>query len=183
MYLLGFSLNNLSLMAIILRSASSSTMPSWCWRTSRATWKWARTACRRRWKGPRKSAFTVLSMTLSLSAVFIPILFMEGMLGRLFREFAVTVGVAVLISGARLALDHAHDVQPDAEADSSAWPRVPAVREHVRLCCATFTAATLRWTMRHRGTMLIASVVFLVTDRLSLPRRCRKASSPGRTPA
>ncbi len=39
-------------------------------------------------------------MTVSLSAVFIPILFMEGMVGRLFREFAVTVGVAVLISGA-----------------------------------------------------------------------------------
>src|SRR5207249_2118968 len=50
-------------------------------------------------EGSKEIGFTVLSMTLSLSAVFIPILFMQGMLGRLFREFAVTVGCAVMISG------------------------------------------------------------------------------------
>jgi HAE1 family hydrophobic/amphiphilic exporter-1 len=50
--------------------------------------------------GGREIAFTVISMTLSLAAVFIPILFMGGIVGRLFGEFAVTVGVAILISGA-----------------------------------------------------------------------------------
>jgi HAE1 family hydrophobic/amphiphilic exporter-1 len=50
--------------------------------------------------GGREIAFTVVSMTLSLAAVFIPILFMGGIVGRLFSEFAVTVGVAILISGA-----------------------------------------------------------------------------------
>ncbi len=49
--------------------------------------------------GTREIGFTVLSMTISLAAVFIPILFMAGIIGRLFAEFAVTVGVAVLISG------------------------------------------------------------------------------------
>ena len=49
--------------------------------------------------GSREIGFTIVSMTLSLAAVFIPVLFMGGVLGRLFREFAVTICVAILISG------------------------------------------------------------------------------------
>src|SRR5450759_5019623 len=50
-------------------------------------------------EGAREIGFTILSMTLSLAAVFIPVLFMEGIMGRLFHEFAVTISVAILISG------------------------------------------------------------------------------------
>jgi len=50
-------------------------------------------------RGSREIGFTILSMTLSLVAVFIPVLFMGGIVGRLFHEFAVTIGVAILISG------------------------------------------------------------------------------------
>jgi hydrophobe/amphiphile efflux-1 (HAE1) family protein len=50
-------------------------------------------------KGSREIAFTIVSMTVSLVAVFIPLLFMGGLVGRLFREFAVTAGIAILISG------------------------------------------------------------------------------------
>ncbi|HET9831510.1 MAG TPA: efflux RND transporter permease subunit, partial [Vicinamibacterales bacterium] len=50
-------------------------------------------------KGSQEIGFTILSMTVSLAAVFIPILFMSGILGRLFREFAVTITAAILISG------------------------------------------------------------------------------------
>ena len=50
-------------------------------------------------KGSKEIGFTIISMTTSLAAVFIPILFMGGILGRLFREFAVTITVAILISG------------------------------------------------------------------------------------
>ena len=49
--------------------------------------------------GSREIGFTIVSMTLSLAAVFIPVLFMGGIVGRLFHEFAVTIGVAILISG------------------------------------------------------------------------------------
>src|SRR5205814_9060064 len=49
--------------------------------------------------GSQEIGFTILSMTVSLAAVFIPILFMSGILGRLFREFAVTITAAILISG------------------------------------------------------------------------------------
>src|SRR6202022_1784899 len=49
--------------------------------------------------GSREISFTVISMTLSLVAVFIPVLFLGGLIGRLFHEFAVTIGVAILVSG------------------------------------------------------------------------------------
>jgi hydrophobic/amphiphilic exporter-1 (mainly G- bacteria), HAE1 family len=50
-------------------------------------------------KGSREIGFTIVSMTVSLAAVFIPILFMSGILGRLFREFAITITVSIIISG------------------------------------------------------------------------------------
>ncbi|MGE3840608.1 MAG: efflux RND transporter permease subunit [Vicinamibacterales bacterium] len=50
-------------------------------------------------QGSREIGFTIVSMTVSLAAVFIPVLFMGGIVGRLFKEFAVTIGVAVLVSG------------------------------------------------------------------------------------
>jgi HAE1 family hydrophobic/amphiphilic exporter-1 len=50
-------------------------------------------------EGSREVAFTIVSMTISLSAVFLPILFMPGLVGRLFHEFAVTIGSAILVSG------------------------------------------------------------------------------------
>src|SRR5918911_4121147 len=49
-------------------------------------------------RGAREIAFTVVSMTLSLLAVFVPILLMPGLIGRMFREFAVVLSVAILIS-------------------------------------------------------------------------------------
>ena len=49
--------------------------------------------------GSREIGFTILSMTLSLVAVFIPVLFMGGLVGRLLNEFAITIEVAILVSG------------------------------------------------------------------------------------
>ena len=49
--------------------------------------------------GAKEIGFTIMSMTLSLAAVFIPVLFMGGVVGRLLHEFAVTIGAAVLVSG------------------------------------------------------------------------------------
>src|SRR5690606_24277349 len=50
-------------------------------------------------KGSREIGFTIISITFSLIAVFIPVLLMGGMVGRVFREFAVTVAVAIILSG------------------------------------------------------------------------------------
>jgi len=99
MALLGFSLNTLSMMALILsvcfvvddaivmlenivRHIESGLSPMAA-----------------AFKGSQEIGFTILSMTLSLAAVFIPILFMGGTLGRMFREFAVTICTAILVSG------------------------------------------------------------------------------------
>ncbi|MES2787034.1 MAG: efflux RND transporter permease subunit, partial [Pseudomonadota bacterium] len=98
MYLLGFSLNNLSLMAltvatgfvvddaIVVLENTSRHIEAGMDRFSAAL------------LGAREVGFTVLSISLSLVAVFIPLLFMGGQVGRLFREFAVTLSAAVMIS-------------------------------------------------------------------------------------
>jgi len=99
MYLLDFSINNITLLALtlsvgfvvddaivmlenIIRHMEHGTAP--------------REAA---FKGSQEVGFTILSMTISLVAVFIPVLFMSGMLGRMLHEFAVTISVAILISG------------------------------------------------------------------------------------
>ena len=98
MYLLGFSLNNLSLMALTVASGfvvddaivvlenTSRHIENGMGRFEAAL------------AGARQVGFTVVSMSISLVAVFIPLLFMGGQVGRLFREFAVTLSAAVLIS-------------------------------------------------------------------------------------
>ena len=72
-------------------------MQSSCWKTSPATWK-RHAAPAGRVLGAREVGFTVLSISMSLIAVFIPILLMGGIVGRLFREFAVTLSVAIVVS-------------------------------------------------------------------------------------
>ena len=88
--------------------------------------------------GSKEIGFTIVSMTISLVAVFIPVLFMGGILGRLLREFAVVIIVAVLISGLRVADAHADAVQPDARrrAQEEARPHLRGVRAHVRRAAA-----------------------------------------------
>ena len=84
---------------------------SWCWRTSRATWK---PACRVQAAllGAREVGFTVLSISTSLIAVFLPILLMGGIVGRLFREFALTLVAGHRRQPGDLADHHADDVRP-----------------------------------------------------------------------
>jgi len=98
MYLAGFSLNNLSLMALTIATGfvvdDAIVVLENTTRHVEAGMKPMQAAL----LGASEVGFTVLSMTLSLIAVFIPILFMGGIIGRLFREFAITLSVAVLVS-------------------------------------------------------------------------------------
>jgi hydrophobic/amphiphilic exporter-1 (mainly G- bacteria), HAE1 family len=99
MYALDFTLNNISMMAVILSIGfvvdDAIVMLE---NIVRHIEKGAR-PLQAALDGSREIGFTILSMTVSLAAVFIPILFMSGILGRLFREFAVTICAAILISG------------------------------------------------------------------------------------
>jgi len=99
MYLLGYSVDNLSLMALTLSVGfvvdDAIVMLENIVRHMEAGEAPMAAAL----KGSREIGFTIISMTLSLAAVFIPVLFMSGILGRLLHEFAVTIMVAVLVSG------------------------------------------------------------------------------------
>jgi HAE1 family hydrophobic/amphiphilic exporter-1 len=99
MQVLHFSLNNLSMMALILSIGfvvdDAIVMLENIVRHLENGEKPLEAAL----KGSKEIGFTILTMTTSLAAVFIPILFMSGILGRLFREFAVTITTAILISG------------------------------------------------------------------------------------
>ncbi len=99
MYLLNFSLDNLSLMALTLSVGfvvdDAVVMLENIVRRIEAGDNVMQAAL----NGSREIGFTIVSMTVSLVAVFIPVLFMGGILGRLFREFAITISVAILVSG------------------------------------------------------------------------------------
>lgn len=99
MNMLGFSLNNLSLMAIILAVGFIIDDAIVVLENIMRHLEMGEKPFQAALKGSQEIAFTVLSMTLSLVAVFIPILFMSGLLGRLFNEFAVTMAVAIIVSG------------------------------------------------------------------------------------
>ena len=98
MYLLGFSLNNLSLMALTIATGFVVDDAIVVLENISRHIEKGMPAFEAALLGAREVAFTVLSMSVSLVAVFIPILFMGGIIGRLFREFAVTLSVAIGIS-------------------------------------------------------------------------------------
>jgi HAE1 family hydrophobic/amphiphilic exporter-1 len=99
MYLLGFSLNNLSLIALTLAVGFVVDDAIVVLENIVRHQEMGEDPLTAAVNGAREIGFTILSMTLSLVAVFIPILFMGGLLGRLFNEFAVTISVSILVSG------------------------------------------------------------------------------------
>ena len=98
MYLLGFSLNNLSLMALTVATGFVVDDAIVVLENTSRHIEAGMDRLKAALLGAREVGFTVLSISLSLVAVFIPLLFMGGQMGRLFREFAVTLSVAVMIS-------------------------------------------------------------------------------------
>jgi hydrophobic/amphiphilic exporter-1 (mainly G- bacteria), HAE1 family len=99
MYLFGYSLDNLSLMALTLCVGFVVDDAIVMLENISRHMEMGKSAMQATLEGSREIAFTILSMTISLAAVFIPVLFMGGVLGRLLHEFAVTIMAAVLVSG------------------------------------------------------------------------------------
>jgi HAE1 family hydrophobic/amphiphilic exporter-1 len=163
MYLLGYSLDNLSLMALTLSVGfvvdDAIVMLENIVRHMEMGEKPLQAAV----NGSREIGFTIVSMTLSLVAVFIPVLFMGGIVGRLLNEFAVTIGVAILVSGfVSLSL---------TPMLCSKFLRPPAAQAHGRLYVTSerfFTAmlsayrSSLQTVLKYRRTTLIVSVLSLV---------------------
>src|SRR3982075_2393444 len=99
MYVLKYSLDNLSMMALVLSVGFVVDDAIVMLENIVRHLERGETPFQAALNGSREVGFTIVSMTLSLAAVFIPVLFMARILGRLFREFAVTICVAILISG------------------------------------------------------------------------------------
>jgi HAE1 family hydrophobic/amphiphilic exporter-1 len=164
--MLGFSLNNISMMALILAVGfvvddAIVMLENIVRHIEMGEQPW--TAALR---GSKEIWFTILSMTVSLAAVFIPILFMSGILGRLFREFAVTICVAVLTSGfVSITLTPmlcSRVLRFNMVRESKG--RVSRAIESVFLRSHQFYGRTLTWAVRHHSVMvLIFFVVFGLT--------------------
>jgi HAE1 family hydrophobic/amphiphilic exporter-1 len=112
--------------------------------------------------GASEVGFTILSMTLSLAAVFIPLLFMGGIVGRLFREFAITIAAAILVSGVvSLTLTPmlcSRLLKPAHETRHGRWFRAS---ERVFERMLGGYEGSLGWVMRHRPLTLVFSALCL----------------------
>ncbi len=143
-------------------------------------------------KGSGEIGFTIVSITLSLIAVFIPLFLMGGYIGKLFQEFAVAVSVSMVISlivsltltpmmCSRLLKHHAH----------GSWPAVPAVREGLRSRSPALHDAGLEVALRHRfitlmvmlGTIALTGWLYVIIPKGLLPaagHRHHRSASPRR---
>ena len=167
MYLLGYSLNNLSLMAMTIAAGfvvdDAIIVLENITRHIEAGMSRVDAAL----LGAREVGFTVVSMSLSLIAVFIPILLMGGIVGRLFREFAVTLSIAIIISMvvsvtttpmmcAYVLRAHVVDKKPGFFF---------RVSERAFNGMQSFYGRTLGWVLRHP---LLTIIVFLATVLLNI---------------
>ena len=144
MYLLGFSLDNLSLMALTLSVGFVVDDAVVMLENIVRRMEEGEGAMEAALKGSREIGFTIISMTVSLVAVFIPVLFLGGILGRLFREFAITISVAILVSGfvslsltpmlcsrlLKVVRGHRHDLVPNEEGIRSPTVTEGSLPEH-----------------------------------------------------
>ncbi|HRS75448.1 MAG TPA: efflux RND transporter permease subunit, partial [Anaerolineaceae bacterium] len=113
--------------------------------------------------GSREIGFTIISMTLSLVSVFIPVLFLGGLVGRLFREFAVTIATAILISGlVSLTLTPmlaSRLLHVRTEREKHNW--LFQLSERFFLALLRFYERTLRFSLRFRPVTLAISVLVI----------------------
>ncbi|HEY3287201.1 MAG TPA: efflux RND transporter permease subunit [Gemmatimonadaceae bacterium] len=164
MYALDFSLDNLSLMALTLAVAFVVDDAIVMLENIVRHMEMGKKPLQAALDGASEIGFTILSMTISLVAVFIPLLFMGGIVGRLFREFAVTITAAILVSGAvsltltpmlasrflnEARIHGTHNWLLDRFEAAYQW----AYRTYAR---------TLTWVMAHRPVALVASASALV---------------------
>ena len=178
MYLLGFSLNNLSLMALTISTGfvvdDAIVMIENISRFIEEGEKPVEVAL----KGAKQIGFTILSLTISLVAVLIPLLFMGDVVGRLFREFAVTLGVTICISAVvSLTLTPmmcARILKHTPEEKQGKFYRVSG---HMFDRIIASYGRTLKWVLRHQtatlfvaaGTLVLTVFLFLIVPKGFFP--------------
>jgi multidrug efflux pump len=159
MYLLGYSLDNLSLMALTISTGFVVDDAIVMIENIDRFLEEGHTPLEAALKGSEQIGFTIISLTVSLIAVLIPLLFMGDVVGRLFREFAVTLAVTILVSAVvSLTL---------TPMMSARLLKNPAQAKHGRFYKASerfyeqvieFYGRTLKWVLKHRTATLLATV-------------------------
>jgi len=155
MYLAGFSLNNLTLMALTIATGFVVDDAIVMLENIARHLEQGETPMNAALKGAKQIGFTLLSLTFSLIAVLIPLLFMQDVVGRLFREFAITLAVSILISlVVSLSLTPmmcARLLRHDAHEHDNDW--VARLIQGYALC--------LRWVLRHQPLTLVIALATL----------------------
>ncbi len=183
MYLAGFSINNLTLMALVVATGFVVDDAIVMIENIARYIERGDSPLEAALKGSRQIGFTIISLTLSLVAVLIPLLFMGEVVGRLFREFAVTLAVAILISAvvsltltpmmcARL-LRHTPEREQGRFYRATGHWFDTVIERYGRM---------LDWVLARQGATLVVAVATLVLTVCSTSS-CRRASSRCRTPA
>ncbi|MCO6436729.1 MAG: efflux RND transporter permease subunit [Phycisphaerae bacterium] len=168
MYLLGYSVDNLSLMALTLSVGFVVDDAIVVLENIVRHLEQGKQVMRAALDGSREIAFTVLSMTLSLAAVFIPVIFLGGILGRLLSEFAVTIGVAILVSGfVSLTLTPMLCSRFLRARTETRHGLLYRATERVFDTALSVYESSLRWVLRHHIiTMTISAAILAATIHL-----------------
>ena len=163
MYLAGYNLDNLSLMALTLCVGFVVDDAIVMLENVVRHMEHGEDPRAAAFSGSKEISFTIISMTLSLVAVFIPVLFMGGIIGRLLHEFAVTIVVAVLISGfVSLSLTPmlcSISLRPAGEEKHG---RIYQASQRFFDGMLHLYERSLQWVLRHRRSTLIVSLIFLI---------------------
>jgi len=165
MYILGYSLDNLSLMALTISTGfvvdDAIVMIENISRYIEAGDPPMEAAL----KGAEQIGFTILSLTVSLIAVLIPLLFMGDVVGRLFREFAVTLAVTIIVSAVvSLTLTPMMSARILRDKSKEQQGRVYRASEHVFERMIAFYGRTLKFVLRYQTiTLLVALTTLLLT--------------------
>ena len=163
MYLLDYSLDNLSLMALTLAVGFVVDDAIVMLENIVRHMEMGKPPLKAAYDGSAEVGFTILSMTISLVAVFIPILFLGGIIGRLFHEFAVVIAVAILMSGVvSLTLTPMLSSRVLRAHGQETHGRLYNITERGWEKVLARYASSLNWVMAHRRSMLVFSAGILV---------------------
>jgi multidrug efflux pump len=169
MYLVNFSINNLTLMALTIATGFVVDDAIVMIENIARYLEQGETPMQAALKGARQIGFTIISLTISLIAVLIPLLFMSDVIGRLFREFAITLAVAILISAAvSLTLTPMMCARILRKESTDAYTHPWLVRMHLfQEDIIARYAKALDWVLlRQRATLLVALGTLLLTALL-----------------
>ncbi len=167
MYLLGYTIDNLSMMALVLAIGFVIDDAIVMLENIVRHVEMGEAPFEAALNGSKEISFTILSMTLSLAAVFIPIMFMGGIIGRLFHEFAVTIGVAILVSGfVSLTLTPMLTSRFVKSIEPKEHSKLYKLSERGFDSMLNAYKISLQWVLKHKISTMVFSLIILILTGL-----------------